>query len=1210
MVGWSHRPVLAVAVVLCMAAGSLGLVAVFSPGVGQPTPAGSATLPVHSAAPVAATAATSPATSPQGLARALVVEDGLRSKGIAPGTVHLPNFAGEVTDARQPIQPSYTQAPAPMGVADIGLENESGVLTPYELNSTTVAGTVNITNLQSLYVDGDGPDTFGIQLNSVLNGVTVFGNSTYEYWCQNYIGYTISTHNLTFGDEVWNFSNPAVAFPANSIYGFANGTYDDFPYLYQGFGPSFTIAYPFSLTLYLNASIIDDRPAIYFNYTLANATFRQSASFDDLIFNSTIGTPTSAAPTPYYQADGYNYDPIGLINDMEIDILGNDDGDTTAFLAADATVSLQFWNATAGALEEVPSAYSAGQETGETCVGLLITSSGGAHPIGIVQNGPGLVEGLWNYSGQVGSVGDTVTVHPIAAYSFLFVNSGTTEDDQTAEWVPTSTTGTTTFYLPMGGTFYLNFLESDRAPADQVVVATASATLPAVHLAPDAALGIYTPLFAFTNGELAAISTGGAGTAVDPYVIENTQVGSLAPVFASWDDYLFPVFPGLLFAGTTAYVDVTPPSFEINLPSWDFSSPPALGLGLPSTNDLQIQFYDASNIALVNAPGISGWLSEFEYGFPESEVIAWDCTNILVASNTFDDQGNGLLLYGGTGNTVWGNSFLPTTVAAVNPYSVEDAGSLITGVNETESGDLLYNNLFEVGIPAITPTVDPFPCDQYDLCLPTAYSDTWNVTDEPATDSVTVLGYTLTGSIIGTSYQGGSYWSNYGTTANPYGVLPYNNSGAITVGGDYVPLVPFTLYSVTFTETGLGSGLPWNVTEDGVFLASSTATIAADTPNGTFSLSVGAPAGYTVTEAPSEFTVDGGPATVAITFAALLPLQVQATGFPSSADIAWEASVNGTGTGNSAVVQPGSSYPTPTIVFELPAGMYNVSAEAFDYAVAPAYTTVTLAAPGSVVSFSFTPSPGVLDLVVTPASASVKVDGTPITLSAGGSSTSVPAGTTSIEATAPGYQPYFSNVTVNSSSTTSVTITLHAIVPGTLSLTVSPGSATVWVNGTKVSLSSGGYSASLAPGVYSVEATASGYYAYYNNITVTSAATSSVPIALHAVSSGASSSGTGGISNTGWAIIAVIAVLAVIFLIGMVYYARRPPKATPTAQPWQEKQGGPSQPDASSTASKPDPSPPAKSTPASSPEPAPPSEASPGSTPDPSPMAESPPPSS
>ena len=340
MVGWSSRPGLAVAVAVVVVLGSLGLVADLSTTGG----AGSAVAHSSLSAGVAPATAVHGAPSPSltGIAKVLAVEDELRAMGVSPATVHLPNFAGAVTDTAQPIQPSYTQAPAPMGVADIGLENRSGALVPYALNTTSVAGTVNITNLQSLYVDGDGPDTYGIQLNSVVNGVTIFGNSSYEFWSQNYIGYTVSTQQLVFGDEVWNFSSPSGVFPTSSVYGFSpNGTFADFPALYQGYGPSITIGYPFTLTLYLNTSTIADRPALYFNYTVSNNTFRQSSSFDYLIFNSSAGTPTHAAATPYYQADGYHYDPIGLINDMEIDILGNDNGDTTAFLAADATISLQ-----------------------------------------------------------------------------------------------------------------------------------------------------------------------------------------------------------------------------------------------------------------------------------------------------------------------------------------------------------------------------------------------------------------------------------------------------------------------------------------------------------------------------------------------------------------------------------------------------------------------------------------------------------------------------------------------------------------------------------------------------------------------------------------------------------------------------------------------------------------------------------------------------
>lgn len=1148
MVGWSSRPGFAVAVVICVVLGSLGLIASVSGS------AGVGTVGSHASFAAGVSPATSshgtPARSVAGIDKALAIENALRSKGISPATVHLPNFAGAVTDTAQPIQPSYIQAPAPMGVADIGLENQSGVLVPYELNSTSVAGTVNITNLQSLYLDGDGPDTYGIQLNSVASGVTIFNNSSYEFWSQNYVDYTPSTEQLVFGDEVWNFSDPSGYFPTNSIYGFGpNGTYDDFPYLYQGLGPAITIGYPFTLTLYLNTSTIGDRPAFYFNYTVSNDTFRQSSSFDYLIFNSTGGIPAQAAPTPYYQADGYNYDPIGLINDMEIDLLGNDDGDTTAFIAANATISLEYWNATAGAMQEVPSAFNAGQETGETSVGLLVSSSGGPSPIGIVRTGPGFVGGLWNYSGSSGAVPYTVTVQPTYAFAFLFVNLGATENVSEAQWVPTSDSGTTTFYLPTGGTYFLDFLMSEHVPYTTSVLATTGTTLPTVTLTASQAEGVYTPLFALDNAQLQGISSGGAGTAANPWILDHNQNQPLAPQFAQWDDYLFPVFPGLLLSGTSAWIDVTPPSFEINIPSWDLASPYIAALGLPLTNDLQIQFYNSSNISLVYAAGISGWLSAFLYGFPEASVMVWDCTNVLVASNTFSDQGNALLFYNGnssatSNNTVWGNTFLAGPIVAANPASVDDSGTSVTGVNETESGDLVYNNLFDIPLPAITPTADPFQCDQYDYCYPVSYNDTWNVSEQPATNYTLLHGLNLTGSIIGTSYQGGNYWSNYGTTSNPFGVLPYNNTGGITAGGDYVPLVPFTLYNVTFQETGLGSSMTWNITEGGVLLASNSTSISAESPNGTFSLSVGAPTGYTVTAAPSQFTVDGAAMLVNVTFAPLFNLEVQASGFPTGPEIGWSSSINGTGTGNTTVTQfvTEEAIPVGVIFFSVPTGTYNVTAAAAGYSVTPA--EITVAVPSAAVAlFTFTPDPGVLDLQVTPSNASVWVDGHTATLSSGAVSMSVPAGVTSIEAADAGYQPYFTNVTVGSNWTTTVTITLTVVVAGTLSLSVSPGSATVWVDGTQVTLASGAYSASLAPGIYSVEAVAAGYLPYFNNVTVTGTHTSALAISLTSIPT-APAAPAAGVSSAAWAAIGLLAAIAVVLgLIALAYRSRgrRPP---------------------------------------------------------------------
>lgn len=1087
MVERTSRPGLVVAVAVCVVLGSLGLLAVLSgiPG-GAPLSTRSGQ-PVDSSSALDAKAGTVSSSTP-GLGRALAVENILRAKGISPAGVHLPNFASAVANRFEQVTPQYTHAPAPMGVADLGLENHSGVLVPYELNTTSVAGTVNITNLTSLYLDGDGPDTYGMQLNSVAAGVTIFGNSSYEFWSQNYVDYTPSTQQLVFGDEVWNFSTYSTYFPANGIYAFGpNGTWADFPALYQGYGPAITIAYPFTLTLYLNTSTLADRPAFYFNYTVSNSTFRQSESYDYLVFNSTNGTPTEAAPTPYYQANGYNYDPVGLSNDMEIDLLGNCDGDIAAFTTANATISLDYWNATARAMQEVPSAFNAGQDTGETSVGLSVTSSGGPSPIAMVRAGPSFLAGLWNYSGNYGAVPVTVTVLPAYVYSFLFVNLGTGENDSASEWVPTSPNGTTAFYVPTGGTYFLEFLASEYRPYSTSFTVTAATTLPTITLTRDRALGIYAPLFALNNAELRGISSGGAGTASDPWVLDLNQHTSLAPQFAQWDVYLFPLFPGLLIAGTSQWINVTPPSFEINLPSWELQAAdiPALGtnvtlgsLGLPLTNNLQIEFYDASNISLVNAPAISGWFSAFLSGWPASAVMLWGCTNVLVASNTFQDEGNAMTLYDGSNNTIWGNRFLDTAPIATNPATLVDSGPSVTGINESEQYDLIYNNFFEVPIPATTPTYDLFDCGQYGECSWVTYNDTWNVSEQPAKDYALVNGWNLTGSIIGTWYQGGNYWSNYGLTGNPYGVLPYNDSGWITLGGDSVPLVPFALYPVTFQETGLPAGSVWSINASGVSVGTNLSTIEIDFPNGTFALTVSGPSNYYLT-APSNFTVSGASVTAKIVFTALVVLDVRETGL--AVDAEWTAWVTGAGTGNVTVTASNNTEP---LAFAVPPGDYHVTAAATGYTVSPPNVTAHVGANGGTATFTFTP------------------------------------------------------------------------LPGLLVVTVSPMNASVWVNSAPVKSTNGTAYLTLPAGVIAIEVTYSGYYPYFNNVTVTSGAMKTVTVALTAVPS-TSSSGYGAISTNGWILIGVLATLALIFLVGMIYFSRRPRRGVgapgaPPAQEWQE----------------------------------------------------------
>lgn len=376
---------------------------------------------------------------------------------------------------------------------------------------------------------------------------------------------------------------------------------------------------------------------------------------------------------------------------------------------------------------------------------------------------------------------------------------------------PTVTTDT--FWLSPG-----NYTVATELSGYTPVTTTLNVTGPitvSVSLTANASLGIYTPLWAWSNAQIASISTTGSGTTGDPFVLENDQTGPIQAVFGLYNDYGFPVYPGLLLLDTNASVEVRdPPSF---LTTTGTTRP----AGLPSSNALPLWFWNVSGVALTGGVGLGG-AETLVSGLAPFDVIFFDSSGNLIAGNNFTSPIAALLLTFGptlgpfTGpagsNTVWGNRFL------ASPY-----GYAIMGVVEVESHDLLYNNYFNSTDTACSPGNPSLPNYCWPIYSFTSVSlvDQWNVSVQSAANVRYATGFPaipLSGSILGTQWQGGNYWRNYGFYPNSYGVLPYTDSvydelfGVITYitgGGDYAPLVRGTLYTVTFTTSGLPNGNTW-----------------------------------------------------------------------------------------------------------------------------------------------------------------------------------------------------------------------------------------------------------------------------------------------------------------------------------------------------------------------------------------------------------------
>jgi Thermopsin len=815
-----------------------------------------AAAPTAAAAPAGAGALSGPsdtgtggsiAPSPAVATHAAVVQDILHSaklRHLPTEAVSLPNLLrAPARLANGVVSPLTTVAPAPMGLGDFGVRNTTGTAVPYTLRSTSWEGSLTLHSVNPFLINNDGPDVFGVQLNTVTTNTTVMDSSTYSFWTQNVMYYIPSQSTVIFLDNIWNFSDANVGAnePASTFYSY-NGTPVS-PTFYYDFGPTLYVPMPFTVHLFINSSITnltgpgDGFTTVRFGYQILDGTGALSSTgvFDTVLFNSSraIGT----VPVSPFMVNGSALTPTGfLLYDAELMIGGPGGGTTTSIYGINGTEQLRYLNDSTHTYQNDPTAWNVGTDTGETSEGISETYT----TPGTVQldAGPSMPTPLWNATpgGHIGRAHLTGPIGPTNA--FVFFTPGKHFDDSLAAWAPTQTSSSVDFVVPPG-TYAVRALMSEYSPTTRTLTVGAGVTHVNFRLHADARLGIYTPLFAWENSQLAAISSSGTGASWSPYQIVNHQRGSLDPVFGEFNDYLYAVFPGVLFSGTTAHVEMNDPaSFAVSYPrAYDAY---LTSVGLPTDNHLSIELYYTSHVTIWGAQAITGWFFLDDYGptgyLPLANVVLWGATDTLIGHNSFVSQGSSLLLMQGSGNVVWGNRFVDGPQSAAMLYN----GTPV-GIWTFESGDLIYNNYVATYITAYEQDTNLYD-GSFQVNL-----ESWNLTKiEPAGQVAWVNGYPLSGSIVGGKWQGGNYWSSY----VPGSSLPYNDFGFIAEGGDYLPL-PIVAYSVVFSGHHVHG--TWSVTLNGVTESTRSSTLVFYEVNGSYAYTVTPPTGRSVS--PSSGTV-------------------------------------------------------------------------------------------------------------------------------------------------------------------------------------------------------------------------------------------------------------------------------------------------------------------------------------------------------------------
>ena len=287
----------------------------------------------------------------------------------------------------------YSDEPAPMGIADYGV-NSTGV--DYTYTTDSFIGNATIDNL-SVSNSSTSSTSATIQLNVVL--AFNEGPTSFVYWIQDVASVNTSNNNVSFIDNVWNFSSPTAEIQNSTLFGNGvvatpEGYYYD--YAAEGLpGNSVDLRYPATILLEVNSTTSPSgEPEVTFAY---NDGFGWT-TYDQVVFR--FATSPATLVDDGFLVDGYVYNPTGyLFYDAELILGGPGGGSSTTDEGSDVQVSLGYFNG--NNYQAVLSPWNFGSNTAETIGN--VTDSGEHYTangtlFGNVSAGSGSLGELWDSS--------------------------------------------------------------------------------------------------------------------------------------------------------------------------------------------------------------------------------------------------------------------------------------------------------------------------------------------------------------------------------------------------------------------------------------------------------------------------------------------------------------------------------------------------------------------------------------------------------------------------------------------------------------------------------------------------------------------------------------------------------------------------------------------------------------------------------------------
>ena len=274
--------------------------------------------------------------------------------------------------------------PAPTGIAAFGIYNNSGTITPYDAEGSSVIGYVNISSMVAQNPNRTSDTNANLQMNAILQ-VTDTDGSTFTYWPQNvmwYLNTSSSGGYVLYRNNILNMTGDGASLRNSTIMGtgFVSTDPQSGASYYGNYNSTYLYTYKFPLvySLYMNETI---QPKVgVWVYTgiqlLANGSLTNNNTilwFDKILIVDPNATSAS------FEVSGNRYlpvganTPLGLFFDTELVFGGDLGGQSAVFSSLGAKLSLFYYNQT---IRTYPSVYAFGGDTAESAFNLQSTYGG------------------------------------------------------------------------------------------------------------------------------------------------------------------------------------------------------------------------------------------------------------------------------------------------------------------------------------------------------------------------------------------------------------------------------------------------------------------------------------------------------------------------------------------------------------------------------------------------------------------------------------------------------------------------------------------------------------------------------------------------------------------------------------------------------------------------------------------------------------------